>query len=230
VRDFLTASWRDILLVTFEAPAARLGPLVPPGCTLDTWQGRAYVSLVALHMAGVRIRGLPVPGHTAFPQVNLRFYVRHAERPAVCFVEELVPKRLLVAGARWLYGEPFRAGYIHLRLTETAAGPAAEYRFGPRGPDARLRVSGGQVLPAPSPDSFGHWVKERTRGCRAGSGGRLRTFDVAHPPWSVRRVDAMEVDVPFARLYGPTWAFLDGAEPASVLYAVGSEVTVGLPT
>jgi hypothetical protein len=34
----------------------------------------------------------------------------------------------------------------------------------------------------------------------------------------------------FARLYGADWAFLDRARPASALYAVGSEVSVSMPS
>jgi uncharacterized protein YqjF (DUF2071 family) len=188
------------------------------------------VSLVALRMERVRIRGLALPGLTAFPQVNLRTYIRHAGRPAVCFVQELVPRRLLAVGARWLYGEPFRAGYIRSQVTETSGGATAEYRFGRDRPDACLRVSAGPPMPAPADDTFAHWVKERSRGCRAVSRGRLRTFDVTHPLWAVRRIEDLHLDMSFARLYGADWAFLDRARPASALYAVGSEVSVSMPS
>ena len=218
------------MLVNFRAPASRLASLLPPACELDSWDGRAYVSLVALRMERVRIRGLALPGLTAFPQVNLRFYVRHAGRPAVCFVQELVQNRLLVAGARWLYGEPFRAGYIRSEVMDRPDGTTLACHFGRDRPEAHLHVSGGPLLPAPAGDTFAHWLKERTRGCRAGAGGRVRTFDVTHPPWAVRRVEAVRLDACFADLYGADWSFLDGARPASVVYAEGSEVSVSMPS
>lgn len=214
--------------MTYEVPPRQLVPRLPPGCALDAWDGRAYASLVALRMERVRIMGLPFPGLTSFAQVNLRFYVRHADRPGVCFVQELVPHRLLAFGARWMYGEPFRAGYIQAQVTDGPGGAAATYEFGLGGPEARLRMEGGPERPAPPDGTFAHWVKERTRGCRERS-GRLHTFDVAHPPWMLRPVAAVDFDVPFTRIYGPEWAFLDGAKPFSVLYAVGSKVTVSMP-
>jgi hypothetical protein len=91
-------------------------------------------------------------------------------------------------------------------------------------------VQGAARTELPGVDSFEHWVKERVRGCRTDRSGRLRTFDVAHPPWAVRPITAVDSRVDFAGLYGPAWAPLDASSPVSVIYAVGSEVTVSAPT
>lgn len=227
---FLTASWHHLLILTFETPAAQLAPLVPAGCELDRWTGRAYVSLVALRMDRVRVRGIAVPGLTAFPQVNLRSYVRHAGQPAVCFVQELVPSRLLAAVARWRFGEPFAAGRVELNVADYAGGSTVEYRFGIDRPHNRISVRGSLDSAVPNAATFEHWVKERARGCRTGRDGRLRTFDVAHPLWALHRVESMICDVDFAAQYGRDWAFLTDARPTSVLYAVGSDVMVSAPS
>lgn len=229
-RAFLTARWQHLVFVTFEAPDALLAPLVPAGCQLDRWSGRAYVSLVALRMERVRIRGLAVPGFTAYPQVNLRSYVRHAGQPAVYFVQELVPSRLLAAVARWRYGEPFAAGRVETSVTSDAGSSMVEYRFGVDRPHNRIAVRGSRDTAVPDAATFGHWVKERVRGCRAGRDGRLRTFDVTHPLWALHRVESVTCEVDYAALYGRDWAFLADARPASVLYAIGSEVTVSAPS
>lgn len=229
-RPFLSARWCDLVLVTFPVPDELAMPLVPPGCEPDRWEGRCHVSLVALRMERVRVRGLAVPGLTAYPQVNLRLYVRHDGRAAVRFVQELVPSRLLAAGARWLYGEPFRAGRIRATVTPQDSAATVTYEFGFDRPRWRLAVHGDAPAGIPDPASFAHWITERTRGCRADRAGRLRTFDVAHPPWAVRPVTAVETRIEFAGLYGPRWALLDATPPVSVLFAVGSEVTVSAPT
>lgn len=230
-RPFLTARWRDLILLTYPVPDGLALPLVPPGCEPDRWEGRCHVSLVALQMERVRVRGLAVPGLSAYPQVNLRLYVRHAGRAAVRFVQELVPSRLMAAAAHWFYGEPFRAGRIQARLERENGGYSAEYRFGFDRPRWRIAVRGEGGAPklVPAFDTFEHWVKERVRGCRTDRSGRLRTFDVAHPPWVIRPITAVEMQVDFAALYGAPWAPLNGSGPASVVYAVGSEVTVSAP-
>jgi uncharacterized protein len=229
-RAFLTARWRDLVLVTFAVPDALALPLVPPGCEADRWNGRCHVSIVALMMEHVRVRGLPIPGLTRYSQVNLRFYVRHDGRAAVRFIQELVPSRVLAAGARWLYGEPFRRGSIRASLTQHGDEARAEYRFGLEGPHSFVTVGAAGRATVPAASSFEHWIKERVRGCRPDRAGRLRTFDVTHPAWAIRSVTTHAARVDFGGLYGPAWAALDATPPASVIYAVGSAVTVSAPT
>lgn len=228
-RPFLTAHWRDLLLLTYAVPDDLALPLVPSGCEPDRWTGRCHVSLVTLQMERVRVRGIAVPGLTAYPQVNLRLYVRHEGRAAVRFVQELVPSTLLAAAARFLYGEPFRAGPIRARMEERSDAHMAEYHFGLDQPRWRVAVRAAPSAEVPGADTFDHWVKERIRGCRLDRSGRLHIFDVAHPRWAVRPVTAVEVQVDFAALYGDAWASLNERRPVSVVYAVGSDVTVSAP-
>jgi len=80
-RVFLTARWLDLLLLNYEVDAALLLPHVPAGTELDQWEGRAIVSVVGFHFADTRVLGLAIPGHRAFEEVNLRFYVRRGRSP-----------------------------------------------------------------------------------------------------------------------------------------------------
>src|SRR5205807_5724705 len=82
-RPFLTARWCDVLLLTFEAPDDLIRRLVPAGVEPDRWNGRAHVSLVALGMRPVRVRGWPGPGLSAQLQVNFPPYVRYRGAPGV---------------------------------------------------------------------------------------------------------------------------------------------------
>ena len=138
-------------------------------------------------------------------------------------------RRLLAAAARWRYGEPFRAGRILAQVEAENGAASADYRFGFDRPRWRVAARGAAQAELPRADSFEHWVKERVRGCRTDGSGRLRTFDVAHPAWMVRPVTGTNIDVEFARMYGPSWAVLDATPPASVIYAVGSDVAVSAP-
>ena len=42
---FLTAAWRDLVMVSYEVDPALLGPFVPRGLTLDTFEGRTQSSM-----------------------------------------------------------------------------------------------------------------------------------------------------------------------------------------
>ena len=73
---FLTAEWRWLAMLNYEADAALLRPLVPAGTELDTWGGVTYASVVGFLFLDTRVLGVPIPFHRDFEELNLRFYVR----------------------------------------------------------------------------------------------------------------------------------------------------------
>ena len=100
---FLTADWRWLAMLNYAFPADLLEPLVPRGPDLDLWQGDAYVSVVGFLFERIRVLGVPLVTHRRFEEVNLRFYVMPdvagEPRHGVTFIRELVPRRLVAAGA-----------------------------------------------------------------------------------------------------------------------------------
>ena len=110
---FLTASWRNLVVLNYEVPARILAPFVPPGTELHPWEGETLASVVAFEFDDVRVLGIPFPLHTRFEEINLRFYVRRRAadgwRRGVVFVREIVPLPTVAFLARQLYGEPYVA-------------------------------------------------------------------------------------------------------------------------
>ncbi len=109
---FLTAQWRKLIMAQYEVAPDLLRPRLPPGLELDLYLGRCFVSLVGFLFDHVRLLGLPIPFHTQFEEVNLRFYVRRpmpdgSYRRGVVFLSEIVPKAAITAVARSLYGEAY---------------------------------------------------------------------------------------------------------------------------
>jgi len=211
-RPFLTARWADVLLLTFEAPADLIGRLVPAGVEPDRWHGRTHVSLVALGMRRVRLRGWPVPGFSAHLQVNFRTYIRYRGEPGVWFIREFVPSRLLAAVAWLKFGEPFGTAPISVRVEEQESSLRASYRL--EGPELgwHLTMAGSRATHVPPADSAEHYFKERVLACRAR-----------------REVIAVDYRVDFGFLYGADWRFLNDARPVSAIFAPGSDVTVYPP-
>ena len=108
-RPFLIARWERVALLSYVVPPEVLTPHLPPGLTLDTRDGHAFASLVAFDFLDTRVLGVPWPGFRDFPEVNVRFYVRHGAERGVVFVRELVPQRLVAWVARTVYNEPYVA-------------------------------------------------------------------------------------------------------------------------
>ena len=99
-RTFLTAEWKNLLMLNYAVDPALLQPFVPAGTELDQHDGITYASLIGFEFNKTRLFGRAVPFHQSFEEVNLRFYVRRGTRRGVVFIRELVPKVAVTAIAR----------------------------------------------------------------------------------------------------------------------------------
>ncbi len=67
--------------------APHLPPLVPPRLDIDTFDGSAWIGLVAFWISGIRLRaGLGFPLLSSFPEINVRTYVRLKDKPGIMFL------------------------------------------------------------------------------------------------------------------------------------------------
>src|SRR5215831_8739585 len=112
-RPFLTAEWRMLAMLNYVVDPAMVADLVPRGTEFDSFDGRTYISLVGFRFERARVRGLWIPFHSDFDEVNLRFYVRRVlegeVRRGVVFIREVVPRWAIAATARRTYNEPYVA-------------------------------------------------------------------------------------------------------------------------
>src|SRR5258708_33955012 len=77
---FLSAEWRDLVMLNYAVDPALLHQYVPSGTALDSFEGKIYVSLVGFRFCRTKMFGaISVPFHANFLEVNLRFYVRRRE-------------------------------------------------------------------------------------------------------------------------------------------------------
>ena len=222
---FLTAEWHDVLGVTYAADARLLERYLPRGAEIDALEGSPRVSLVAFGFRHTRVRGVPIPGHVAFPEINLRFYVRlHGER-AVVFIREYVPRPAISLVAKLVYNEPYRTTRMEQVVTRARDALHVSHRFGPR-KASRVEAIASLDAGLPEPDSPEHWLTHHDLGVGRTRAGQARCYRVEHELWALHEVLSLRLDVDFATLYGPQWAHLADAEPSHVTLATGSEVRV----
>src|SRR6476620_10512260 len=133
----LTAEWRNLILLNFPVPTEIIKRLAPPGTEPDLHDGQSYISIVGFQFENVRLFGLPIPGHTNFPEINLRYYVRRTVagelRRGVVFAREIVPRRAVAIVANHLYNEsyitrPMRSE-IQIAGPELAPGDTLAYEW-----------------------------------------------------------------------------------------------------
>ena len=232
---FLTARWLDLGLVTWQVPAELVRRVLPPGVEPDRRAGDgddlAYVSYVAFRFVDTRIKGIAVPWHTDFPEVNLRTYVRESSgerRRGVVFIAELVPKPAIAMVANLLYHEHYRAVPMHCEVEDV--GELHRMRMvitlGERA--HTMTIAGRRETVMPAADSDDHFFKEHEWGFgRDGKGGTV-VYRVWHPQWRVYPTapEDLALDVDFGELYGEPWGVLDRSAPCHIAFAVGSEIKV----
>jgi uncharacterized protein YqjF (DUF2071 family) len=224
-KPFLTAYWGNLLLLNYAVPAAVLEAHLPGGCELDTFRGSPYLSLVAFQFTRTRVFGFRWPGFTNFPELNLRFYVRHGGKRGVCFVREFVPSGLVAGIARVLYNEPYAKARMSDAVERRNGEIHARYDLAFRGSSLEFRATAMDRPHRPAEDSLEHFFKEHDLGVGRSRAGETLTYRVEHPVWRVFPMKDYFVRVD-AALYGDEFAFLARATPDSVVLAEGSEIVV----
>ena len=241
-RPFLTAEWRYLVMLNYAIDPARIANLVPPGTEPDQFAGRTYVSLVGFRFLSARVRGLWIPFHSDFDEVNLRFYVRRAtgdgpnggaaggeSRRGVVFVREIVPRSAVATVARLFFHE----NYVSLPMAHRIQEPVSEHgriqaeyrwRHGGNWNTLRLECSGRPVMPAEG--SFEQFITEHYWGYATQPDGGCLEYRVEHDRWRVWAAASAGFEGEMAALYGPQLASYLNRPPDSAFLAEGSTVAV----
>ena len=224
-RTFLTAEWKNLLMLNYVVDPALLQAFVPQGTILDQFAGKTYVSLIGFEFNNTRILGRAIPFHQSFEEVNLRFYVRRVERRGVVFIRELVPKFAVAAIARLAYGERYSSIPMSHRI-ERGDGLAVEFSWGTGADLCKIsaKTSGDAYLPAEG--SLPQFITEHYWGYAIQPDGRTAEYQVEHPQWMVVDAPAANFAGDGERYYGPEFAKVLDTTPDSAFIAEGSEVTV----
>lgn len=190
----MSMRWEDLLFLHWRVAPELLAPLIPRGLELETREGSAWLAVVPFRMSKIRFRGLPpIPGTDAFPELNVRTYVRAGDRPGVWFFSLDAAHRLAVRVARATFHLNYldarmecreREGWIEYDSDRQHTG-AATARF-----QARYRPTGPEAVSAPG--SLEAWLTERYSLFAADGAGRLYRGDITHEPW---RLSPAEADV-----------------------------------
>jgi uncharacterized protein YqjF (DUF2071 family) len=230
---FLTAEWRNLVMLNYEADPASLEPFVPKDLELDFWSGKTYVSLVGFLFHKARIFGLSIPFHRNFPEVNLRFYVtrhtREGYRRGVVFLKEIVPRWAVACVARSFFGEKFVS--LPLRATIETLGAACndlqmkyEWRFGRE--QYSLVVRSNATPRRATAGSLDEFIVDHYWGYAATRKENVIEYEVEHEPWLIRPTYDARFTGDAEALYGSEIAEALSRPPASAFLVDGSAVAV----
>ncbi len=179
--------WHDLLFCHWPVAPGLLQPLLPRGLELETRDGCAWLGIIPFRMSGIRFRYLPpIPGTSAFLEMNVRTYVTCNGLPGVWFFSLDAANLLAVKVARAWFGLP----YFHARMEMREEAGSIHYLSLRQGRLLRLRYQPeGPARRAP-PGSLDHWLTERYRLYACKRNGSLRCAEVVHEPWLLQPASA----------------------------------------
>lgn len=229
----LIGDWVNVMMIHLEVePEA---PRTATPFELDLWEGRAFATLVAFTLRGMRLRFgsrltellfKPLASHQF---LDVRTYVRHGNEAGIHFLAEWLDSRLAVALGPPVFSLPYRHGHIHYqnewrsgelrgRVVDAVTGTALEYHAVPE-------VGAPNFKPCAA-GSLGEWLMERYTAFNCAT-GRHRFFRVWHQPWP--QVPAL-AQLGDCSLLSRHWPFLQNAPLIGDNYSSGvRDVWMGWP-
>jgi uncharacterized protein YqjF (DUF2071 family) len=188
-------NWGKLLFMHWRIDEQLLRPLIPSQLEIDTYDGSAWIGIVPFTMWDIRPFPPylpPVPGLSAFHEINVRTYVHKDGVPGVWFFSLDANSAAGVFGARTFYFLPYYKAEIEIeekdglinyssRRTED---PPADFR-------ATWRIA--EPLPPSKPDSIDFFVTERYCLYSERHGNIYRS-SIHHHPWPLHDAKLLSCD------------------------------------
>ena len=196
--------WHHLLFAHWPIDSELLGKLIPAPLQLDTFDSKAWIGVVPFLMSDTAPRCIPpIPGISAFPELNVRTYVTIDDKPGVWFFSLDAASRLAVRVARRSFHLPYMDARMTIERNEvsgaddpsdasdhiacfeyhshrTHRGEASAVFKGRYGPD-------GTVFHA-EPGTLEHWLTARyCLYSQRASDGKIFRGEIDHPPWPLQK-------------------------------------------
>jgi len=226
---FLTAQWRKLIMANYKVEAKILEKYVPPNTQLDSYNGNYYVSVIGFMFLDTRIKGIKIPFHINFEEVNLRFYVKYKDgeilKRGAVFISEIVSKPMIALIANTLFHEHYEILKTKHSWEMYNDHQKISYHWKKKNwyelsvladLDAKKLISGSEE----------EFITEHYYGYTKAGKDKSLEYDVEHKQWEIYKVNEFTINADFEDLYGKDFAFLNDAKPNSVFLVEGSEVLI----
>lgn len=187
----MTQTWHDLLFAHWPTSVRKLRDLVPPEFELDLFDGEAWIGVVPFHMTNVAPRGVPsMPWISEFPELNVRTYVRVADRPGVYFFSLDAGSAIAVQAARTLLNLPYYTADMAVDVDN------ARVRYSSRrtgdSSEAAFTATCQPVSPVvePEPGSLEYFLTERYCLYNRSRVHGPYHLQIHHPRWPLQRAEA----------------------------------------
>lgn len=182
--------WHKLLFLHWEMRPEDLRPLIPEKLAIDTFEGKAWLTITPLTITNVHLPYLPaIPYFSWLNELNVRTYVHLDGVPGVWFFSLDANNLPAVVGARVFFDLP----YYYARMKCEESGNSVEFGSAREEHKAEFAASWtiGDALPPAEPGSLDFFLVERY--CLyAEDSGRIYRARIHHQPWPLQEARDIE--------------------------------------
>lgn len=183
--------WNRSIFLHWPVDYHALRKQVPEELDIDTYNGQAWISLVAFTMEKTRPKSLPALSIVSdFDEINIRTYVRFKNKPGVYFLSMEGGKKLSCKVARLMSKLPYRYSKTS-RSTNTYSAHNSTY-------NDRFSLAYKVKKEVVQKTALDKWLTERYALFQE----HLETiisYEILHSPWTLQALDIKQVDVDYPR-------------------------------
>lgn len=188
--------WHEISFFHWSCNPVLLRHRLPARLEVDTFDGRAWISLTPFLLTGLRHPLAPRVMAMNFPEMNLRTYVNGPAGAGIWFFSLDAAAFLAVVGARATFGLPYFWSDMQVEI-----GANENSYFSNRGGRAKARIRIAKEERIAQQSDLDLFLTARFR-LYSIYRGRLVSAEVEHPPWALNRVRVLEFQENVRRIMG----------------------------
>ncbi|MBS4202106.1 DUF2071 domain-containing protein [Bacillus sp. FJAT-49732] len=185
--------WSNVFFMHWPIQPELLQPYIPSSIEVDTYDGFAWLGVIIFNIDGIYLRGFPpVSFRPAFPEINLRTYVKCDNKPGIYFLSlDVDDWTSYTLAKRWL-NVPYHPAKISIQKNVDTF----HYESLRMGSSNTPIVCKGSFTPQsnifhPNSDTIDHWLSERYCFFSNDQRSNMYCLDIHHHPWPLQKADAV---------------------------------------
>ena len=182
--------WSDVLFVSFEVDYDVLRSELPKDLEVDTFNGKAYLSIVPFVMSNIRFFFTPPLPFSKLSELNLRTYVRYKNKPGIYFFTLDSDHKLGNFLAQRIFNLPYRYAILDINLDNNVYSVHSKNSL-----SLKVRIKDKNIM-----TDLSKWIAERY--CLYNIvDERVSRGDVLHPIWNLKEAEVISIDNQFSKQF-----------------------------
>ena len=228
------ATWQDFVVINFDVDPRIVEKHLPDGLQVDLYNDHTFVTVIAFTCKDTMLKGMRIPFHSNYLQLQLRCYVKRnvddQVKRGVFFLKRYVPSRRVARLMSWWTGQE----YLPLKMRNDCTGfhetdpkimPEAQYEWQINDHWNKLKIKARSERRKIRPEGKDRFILDHKYAYYANSKG-LFEYRVESPPWLYWDAASGDMDIDVEPLFGKDFARPMRHRPSSVTLSRGSDVTV----